>query len=51
MDVDPDLDEEDMEDVILDKKRERHWSMVLRKIMEGWKMRKRLYMLRGGIST
>ena len=32
-------DREETEDVRLDNKRERHWRMVLRKMMEGWKIR------------
>ena len=44
-------DEENMEDVKLDDERERHWRMVSRTMMEGWTIRRHLYMLRGGMYT
>ena len=49
MEVDSDPDEEEMKYVRLYDKRECHWRMFLRKMMEGWTTRKQLYMIRGGM--
>ena len=48
--MEPYVDEEEVEHLILDNKRERHCRMVLEEMMEGWTIRKRFYMIIGGMS-
>ena len=47
----PDPYEGGMEDVILNYKKEHHWRIVFSKIMVGWIIINKFYMLRRGIST
>ena len=47
--MEDDTDEEDMKDVKLDDDRKRNWRIFLRKIIEGWMIRRHCYMLSGGI--
>ena len=43
--MDPDPDEEDIEDLVLNDDREIRWRMVLRTTMEGWMVRRPFYIL------
>ena len=50
-DVEPDPDQEDMEDVILDKKGSVTGGWFSRTMMERWTMGRHCYIIRGGIYT
>ena len=49
--MDPDPYEEEIEDVVLDYERKRHWCMVLRTTMEGWIGNRTFYILISGMYT